>query len=61
MKKFLVFAAVAVSLILVAGCALANDISGPWVVSLHGYNYFTDKTPARVPVMQTKTDRKSTL
>lgn len=55
MKKFLIFGAVAVSLILAAGCALAEDISGPWEVTLHGYNYFTDRTPARVAIMETET------
>jgi len=55
MKKFLVFAAVAASLVLAAGCAFANDISGPWEVKLHGSNYFTDRTPARVPIAETET------
>lgn len=55
MKKFLILGAVIASLVFTAGSVFANDISGPWVVTLHGYNYFTDRTPARVPVMETET------
>lgn len=55
MKRLLILATVTVFLVFAAGCALANDISGPWVVTLHGYNYFTDRTPSRVPIMETET------
>lgn len=55
MKKITVFAVLAVSLLLAAGSAIANDISGPWEVKLHGYNFFTDRTPARVPIAETET------
>lgn len=55
MRKLLVFAAVTVFVVLAAGYAAANDISGPWEVTLNGYNYFTDRTPDRVPITATGT------
>lgn len=38
-----------------AGVAMAQDISGSWTVALHGYNYFTDRSPSKVTIGQTET------
>ncbi|MEA3508196.1 MAG: hypothetical protein U9R40_04665, partial [Synergistota bacterium] len=38
-----------------AGGAMAQDISGSWTVTLHGYNYFTDRSPSKVAIHKTET------
>ncbi|MDT8285403.1 MAG: hypothetical protein RQ767_07725, partial [Thermovirgaceae bacterium] len=51
-----VFTAVlAVFLVLTASVAGAQEIAGSWEVKLHGFNYFTDRTPSKVSIPETDT------
>ncbi|MDO9509193.1 MAG: hypothetical protein Q7I97_07660 [Thermovirgaceae bacterium] len=59
-KKIWIVAAVLASMVLASQVAFAQDISGEWDVEVHGYNYFTDRSPSRLVIPETNTTMKIT-
>ncbi|HRV71930.1 MAG TPA: hypothetical protein P5541_07820, partial [Thermovirgaceae bacterium] len=58
MRKTAIATSVVLLILAFAGAVSAADISGNWDVKVHGYNYFTDRTPSRVPIAETETTMK---
>lgn len=55
MRKILIPLVILLLLPVSINVAQAQDLSGIWDVNLHGFNYFTDRTPSRVNIPDTGT------